>query len=49
MIKEQERNFDAIRWMISFLDEEELEANTEGTLNKDNEEWDPTKGRSYLR
>ena len=43
MIKEQERHFDAIRWMISALNKEELEANPEGTLNKDNEEWDAIK------
>ena len=43
MIKEQERHFDAIRWMISALNKEELEANPKENVNKDNKEWDAIK------
>ena len=43
MIKEQERHFDTIRWLISALNKDELEANPGGNVNKDNEEWDAIK------
>ena len=41
MIKEQEKHFDALRWMISSLSKDEPEANPPVTLDKDN--WDVIK------
>ena len=43
MIKEQERHFDTIRWMISALNKDELEANPGVNVNEDNNEWDAIK------
>ena len=43
MIKEQERHFDTIRWLISALNKDDLEANPGRDVNKDNEEWDAIK------
>ena len=43
MIKEQEKQFDALRWMISSLSKDEPEANPPVTLDKDKEEWDAIK------
>ena len=43
MIKEQERHFDALRWMISALNKDDLEGNPPVTLDKDKEEWDAIK------
>ena len=43
MIKEQERHFDAIRWMISSLHKNDNEAHPSASLNVDNESWDEIK------
>ena len=43
MIKEQEKHFDALRWMISALNKDDLERNPPITLDKDKEEWDAIK------
>ena len=43
MIKEQERHFDAIRWMISSLHKDDNEAHPPVSLTNDNENWDAIK------
>ena len=43
MIKEQERHFDAIRWMISFLHKDDNEAHPHVSLTNDNENLDAIK------
>jgi len=48
MIKEQEKHFDAIRWMISTLNKEDLEENPPETLNLDNKDWKVIKKIPYL-
>ena len=48
MIKKQERHFDTIRWLISALNKDDLEANPRRDVNKDNEEWDAIKADPIL-
>ena len=43
MIKEQERHFDAIRWMISSLHKDDNEAHPPVSLTNDNDNWDAIK------
>mgnify|MGYP003361954555 FL=1 len=43
MIKEQERHFEAIRWMISSLHKDDNEAHPPVSLSVDNENWDAIK------
>ena len=43
MIKEQERHFDLIRWMISSLHKDDNEAHPSASLTNDNENWDAIK------
>ena len=43
MIKEQERHFDALRWMISALNKEDLQVNPPKTLLQDDEDWEVIK------
>ena len=43
MIKQQERHFDTIRWLISALNKDDLEANPGRDENKDNEEYEVIK------
>ena len=43
MIKEQEMYFDSLRWMISALNKDDLDANPEGTLIQDDEDWEDIK------
>ena len=43
MIKEQEKHFDAIRWMISSLHKDDNEAHPPVSLTNENENWDAIK------
>lgn len=43
MIREQERHFDHIRWLIASLDKEDNDMKPNGTQNLDNEEWENIK------
>ena len=43
MIKEQEKHFVAIQWMISSLHKDDNEAHPHVTLTNDNENWDAIK------
>ena len=43
MIKEQEKHFDAIHWMISAFNKEDLEVNRPGTLTQDDKDWEVIK------
>ena len=43
MIKEQERRFEEIRWMISSLHKDDNEAHPHVSLSVDNENWDAIK------
>ena len=43
MMKDQEKQFDSLHWMISALNKDDLEGNPPVTLNNDKEEWDVIK------
>ena len=42
-IKQQEKHFDTIRWEISALNKDDLDANPGREENKDNKDWDAIK------
>ena len=44
MIKEQEKHFDALRWMISSLDiKDDNDANPKATLTHEDDDWEVIK------
>ena len=43
LIKQQEKHFDTIRWEISALNKDDLDANPGREENKGNDDWDAKK------